>query len=123
MESMLAIAVWAGIFVGVALVRGAYCTTKNLNAFLLYSTTAGAIVNVGLNLLLLPKYGGRGAAIATLASYAMAGYLTSFFYGPTIRQGRIISELLLPWNAWRHLNWRSLVDSIYRGRVWQGESQ
>jgi len=108
MESMLSIGVWAGMFVGVALVRGAYCTAKNLNRFLLYSTTAGAVVNVVLNLILMPKYGGRGAAAATLISYAIAGYGTSFFYRPTVQQGKLISQLLLPWNAWRYLNWRAI---------------
>jgi O-antigen/teichoic acid export membrane protein len=33
----------------------------------------GALLNVGLNLILIPALGGRGAAIATLASYLVAG--------------------------------------------------
>lgn len=116
MEGMLAIGAWAGVFVGIALVRGAYCTVRNLNKFLLCSTTLGAVLNIGLNFALLPRYGGRGAAIATLLSYAVAGFGTSFLYGPTQRQGRIILELLLPWNAWRELDWREVLSSFSRLR-------
>ena len=31
----------------------------------------GAVINIGLNLVLIPKYGGMGAAIATLSAYAI----------------------------------------------------
>ena len=37
-----------------------------------------AIVNVGLNLILIPRWGGTGAAVATLLSQALAGWLSSF---------------------------------------------
>ena len=57
-------------------------------------------------------YGGRGAATATLLSYAVAGFGTSFLYAPMRRQGRIILELLLPWNAWRELDWREVLSSF-----------
>ena len=114
METMLAISVWAGVFVGVGLVRGSYCSAKNLNTFLLISTAVGAVLNILLNLFLIPRYGGRGAAIATLASYAVAGYGTSFFYGPTRHQGRIITQMFMPWNAWRYSNWREVLDSFRR---------
>ncbi len=112
METMLTIGAWAGVFVGIGLVRGAYCTTKGLNRFLLYSTTVGACLNIVLNILLMPRFGGRGAALATLTSYAVAGYGTTFFYAPVRQQGRIISEMLLPWNAWRYLNWREVLVSF-----------
>jgi O-antigen/teichoic acid export membrane protein len=114
MQAMLAISVWAGLFVGIGLVRGAYCSAKNLNTFQLWSTAVGAILNILLNLVLIPQYGGRGAAIATLASYAVAAYGTSFFYGPTMHQGRIATQMLMPWNAWRYSNWREAFASFRR---------
>ncbi|HJT73496.1 MAG TPA: flippase [Chitinophaga sp.] len=66
---ILAIHIWANIpvFLCVAImqyliVEGAY----NIN---LYATIAGIIVNLTVNLLLIPHTGGAGAAIATVVSY------------------------------------------------------
>ena len=40
---------------------------------------AGAVVNIGLNLALLPVMGLVGAAVATVASYVLASYVACFF--------------------------------------------
>ncbi|HEY2380150.1 MAG TPA: flippase [Terriglobia bacterium] len=116
MQTMLAISVWAGVFVGVGLIRSAYCNARNLNTFLLLSTAAGAVLNILLNFTLIPQYGGRGAAVATLAAYAVGGYATSFFYGPTVHQGRIVTQMFMPWNAWKYSNWRDVFASLRRLR-------
>jgi len=112
MESMLFICAWAGLFVGIGLARGAYLTAKNLNTFQFYSTAVGALLNIALNFAWIPQYGGRGAAFATLISYAVAGYVSNFFYAPARKQGWIITKLLLPWNAWRTFDWRQFVHSL-----------
>jgi O-antigen/teichoic acid export membrane protein len=39
---------------------------------------AGAVLNIGMNILLIPRIGLIGAALATLASYVMASYLSCF---------------------------------------------
>jgi len=39
----------------------------------------GAILNIGLNILLIPRFGISGAAIATLVSYMVIAFLTYFF--------------------------------------------
>jgi O-antigen/teichoic acid export membrane protein len=44
---------------------------------------AGAVLNIGLNVLLIPRIGLIGAALATLASYVMASYLSCFLTGRT----------------------------------------
>jgi O-antigen/teichoic acid export membrane protein len=46
-------------------------------------TGAGAVLNVGLNLILIPPYGMMGAAIATVAAYAL------MFVGMTLRSQRV----------------------------------
>jgi O-antigen/teichoic acid export membrane protein len=43
---------------------------KSMYSFL--TSMAGAVVNIGLNLLLIPKIGAMGAALATFASYLVA---------------------------------------------------
>jgi O-antigen/teichoic acid export membrane protein len=50
--------------------------------FYLFSTASGLLLNVGLNLVLIPRDGPRGAALATLASQAVAAWLSSFCFAP-----------------------------------------
>jgi PST family polysaccharide transporter len=65
-------------------------------------------VNVVLNVLLIPHYGGLGAAVATLVSYAAASYLVLFLTPNTWPIARMMSKaILLP----GRLLW-------YRHRVW-----
>lgn len=48
---------------------------EKFTLFSLISQGLGAASNVALNMLLIPQYGMMGAAVATLISYASAGYL------------------------------------------------
>ena len=47
---------------------------EGLTRFSLFQTMAGAVVNVLLNLYLIPLYGGIGAAVSTLISQFVATY-------------------------------------------------
>jgi len=76
---ILIIHIWASVFVFLGVVSGQYLLVENLTRIAFYRTTFGAIVNIGLNLLLIPKYGGIGAAISTLISYFSANLATVFF--------------------------------------------
>jgi len=44
-------------------------TSNKKTSILFYSTLAGAIVNIGLNILLIPKYGAIAAAITTMIGF------------------------------------------------------
>lgn len=44
---------------------------------------AGAAINVAANVILIPSYGARGAAVATLISYVTAHYLSAFVSAST----------------------------------------
>lgn len=48
---------------------GTIYTSAYKTNILFYSTLAGAITNISLNFLLIPKYGAMGAAVATMVSY------------------------------------------------------
>jgi PST family polysaccharide transporter len=50
---------------------------EGLNNVSLGKTLLGAILNVILNFLLIPKYAGLGAAIATIISQAVAAFLSN----------------------------------------------
>ena len=90
----LQIYVWAGIavFLGVAL--GQYLLATNLTKISFYSTILGAVTNVILNIILIPKIGINGAAIATLISYTLSTF-GIFFFKDTINHRKLILRSIL----------------------------
>ncbi|MBD3843217.1 MAG: flippase, partial [Campylobacterales bacterium] len=72
---VLMIHIWASIFVFLGVASGKWFITENLQRFTLINTSVGAILNVGLNLIFIPKFGIVGAAYATVISYGVAAYL------------------------------------------------
>lgn len=66
---MLMIHVWAGIPVFLCIVLVQYLFVEGEYKIYLYANVYGLIVNVAVNFILIPAYGGIGAAIATVAAY------------------------------------------------------
>src|SRR3546814_5438325 len=56
---------------------------EELYIFSLVTHGSAAIVNVAINIALIPKFGGVGAAVATLVSYATAGFLSLLLHHRT----------------------------------------
>jgi O-antigen/teichoic acid export membrane protein len=75
--SIMRVHIFAFIFVCLGMARSQWLLAENFTRFAMISTGFGAITNLALNLWLIPKYGGLGAAWATLISYAVAGYFSS----------------------------------------------
>jgi O-antigen/teichoic acid export membrane protein len=75
---VLAVHIWSGIFVFLGAASGQYLITENFNKLTFVRTGFGAVVNIVLNLILIPKMGMMGAAIATLIAYACATFLILF---------------------------------------------
>ncbi|PMB07717.1 O-unit flippase [Fischerella thermalis CCMEE 5198] len=67
---ILAIHIWASLFVFLGVGADPWFIAESLTDLSLYRTVIGAVINVLLNLLLIPSYGGVGAAIATVIAYA-----------------------------------------------------
>lgn len=65
---VLAIHIWAAVFVFLGVAQQPWVLNEGLSKFLMRRTLLGAVINVGLNLVLIPVNGIRGAAIATLIS-------------------------------------------------------
>jgi len=74
--AILQVHIWALLFVSLGVARSKWLIAENLTVFSMVATVLGAVINVGLNLLLIPRYAGLGAAWATLVSYAAAAYLS-----------------------------------------------
>lgn len=75
---ILAIHAWSSLFVFLGVARGQYLTAEKMFKFSMCCTAVGAVVDLVLNCWLIPTYDGRGAAIATLISYAISAFLSSF---------------------------------------------
>jgi len=72
--SILTIHIWAGVFIFMRAAFSRWILIEGALMFSLITQGLGALANIGLNMLLIPHYGGEGAAMATLISYAVASY-------------------------------------------------
>lgn len=79
-STILTIHIWAALFIFMRAAFSKWILIENVLMFSLITQGFGALANVLLNLLLIPKFGGEGAAYATLLSYAMASYISLLFY-------------------------------------------
>jgi O-antigen/teichoic acid export membrane protein len=82
---ILNIHIWAGLFVSLGLARETWITTEGLMKFSAVTSAIGAVINIILNFFLIPKYGGLGAAIATVIAQSLAAYGVGAIYPPTRR--------------------------------------
>ena len=71
---VLRIHIWAGISIFLGVVSSQYLMTENYTRVLFFSTFIGMIFNVVFNVILIPKYGINGAAVATVVSYFVATF-------------------------------------------------
>lgn len=69
---VLMIHAWSGVFVALGVASSAWLNSENLQHYSFYRTALGAVVNVLLNFVLIPKYGIIGAAVATVIAQSMA---------------------------------------------------
>jgi O-antigen/teichoic acid export membrane protein len=73
------------VFLGVT--SGKWLIIEGLQKHALFRTLLGLIVNISLNLILIPKYAGAGAAIATIFSQLVAAFLYDFLFKSTRPMG------------------------------------
>lgn len=101
---VLAVHAWAAVFVFLGVARAQWLVNEGLTRFYLAATCAGAVVNILLNLLLIPRWGGVGAAWATVAAQALASWLVSYLH-PAVRPTAAMQTraLLLPLRGWTYL--------------------
>jgi PST family polysaccharide transporter len=80
---VLAVHVWASIFVFLGVAQSPWNLSKNLLKLSLCWTALGGIINVAMNIYLIPRYSAMGAAISTVASYAVAGVFANLLSAQT----------------------------------------
>lgn len=86
------------LFVNLGLARTAFLTTMNWTRFHMVTSVFGALINIALNLILIPIYGGMGAVVASLVAYWVQVHGTCFLF-PALRgtgMSMLKAMLLMP---------------------------
>lgn len=77
--NVLAVHVWACVFVFLGVASSKFFVAENLLKNQFYRTIIGAILNIVLNIILIPKLGSLGSAIATVISYGISVFSAILF--------------------------------------------
>ena len=80
---VLAVHVWASVFIFLGCAQSPWDITKNLLKLSMFRTALGAVINIAMNLYLIPRYSAMGAAIATVVSYAISAVFANAFSART----------------------------------------
>ncbi len=95
--SILQIHIFSAVFIFLQVVLNRWILIENALYFLLFCHGMGVLVNVALNLLLIPQYHGIGSAIASLISFALSTYFALLLFRKTRPMFLMISKsFLLP---------------------------
>lgn len=97
---MLAALVWANIFMSLEMARSAFLTVMNWTRIYLLTVSLGCLLNIALNYLLIPRYGGMGAVIASLLAYWFAAHGSCFLFKPLFRTGSMLTRAILYPKVW-----------------------
>ena len=73
---VLRIYIWAGVFVSLGVASSKWLVAENLQSYLFYITSLGTVLNISCNFWLIPIYGIKGAALATIISYSTVAYFS-----------------------------------------------
>lgn len=73
--AILQISVWSAIFTSLGFASGRWLIAENMAKFALLRNAIGVVINIGVNLFLIPAMGAKGAALGTLISYIFANLL------------------------------------------------
>ena len=97
---ILAILIWSSPFAFMRELYGKWLVSEELTKFFMLAHGSGALINVLLNLYLIPRFGGVGAAAATLVSYTVGGYLICFAHRRTRAAGVMMTKALVAPARW-----------------------
>jgi PST family polysaccharide transporter len=75
--SILGVYAWALLFVFLGVARSNWLIAEDMVRFSMLATVLGALTNIAVNFMLIPRLGGLGAAWAVVISQAVSAYLSS----------------------------------------------
>lgn len=95
---ILVIHILSLILVFLQAARQQYLLAEGRHHFILVSVTTGAVLNIILNLILIPPYAGMGAAAATVVAQVGSVLLINFLHKPQRHLGMIVLRgICAPW--------------------------
>ena len=77
---ILVIHIWITIFVFLGIPLSSYLIFEEKSNVLMYKVFIGLIINILLNLFLIPSLGAKGAAYATLITQFFVSFILNFFF-------------------------------------------
>jgi polysaccharide transporter, PST family len=77
---VLQVYIWATVFIFAGVAFNQILVIEEFNNTILYKTVIGVILNIILNLLLIPGFGAIGAALATLITQFVSSIVANFFF-------------------------------------------
>jgi O-antigen/teichoic acid export membrane protein len=80
---LLIVLIWSEVPVFFGVIMSTAMIAKRMQRWLPISTAVGAITNVILNLVLIPRYAALGASWATVVSYSIAGIFLLLLFSDT----------------------------------------
>lgn len=89
--------IWTVTFMSLGMARSIWVISENLQKFRLYNNIIAVIINISLNLLLIPVLGISGAAIATLVQQVVGVFALSFLWAPYRPSARAMIRSLNPY--------------------------
>jgi O-antigen/teichoic acid export membrane protein len=85
-------------FTNLGVARSVFVTNEGLLRFALVTAVAGALVNIGLNLVLVPRWGARGAIAASFVSFGVTIFALEIFQPRARANLRLMARaVFLPW--------------------------
>jgi O-antigen/teichoic acid export membrane protein len=97
---VLAVLVWTGVFSSIGSARIIYLSSKNWNGLELLLISWGCIVNIAMNIVLIPRYGAMGAAVSTCVASWFYMHGACFIVTPLRKTGVMITKALVFPKVW-----------------------
>lgn len=94
--SILQVLVWYVPFAYIGMVRDIWILAEQKQRYLWVINLSGAVVNVALNFLFIPLFGGLGAATASLCTQFFTNFVLCFVIRPIRPCGKLILESVQP---------------------------
>ena len=79
---ILVVHIWSGVNVAIGIVWTKWIITEGKQRITIYVQFLAAILNVGSNLFLIPRFGSFGAALSTMLSYFISSFVSFFLFKP-----------------------------------------
>ena len=94
--AVLSVHIWASVFFFLMVASEKWFLAEDLTTLLFYRALMGAILNIVLNLILIPKYKIFGAAISSVITQFAVGYLYDAFNKNTLVSFRLKTKSFFP---------------------------